>query len=48
MLTLVQCKEILNSGKRKYADIDIKEIREFLYRIAELEIESENNNDKND
>ena len=23
MLTLEQCKQILNSGKRKYADIDI-------------------------
>ena len=41
MVTLELCKKILNSGKRKYADCEIKEIREFLYRMAELQIESE-------
>lgn len=50
MITLEQCKKTLNSGKRKYTDIEIKEIREILYRMAELQSESENdnNNDKND
>ena len=41
MVTLELCKKILNSGKRKYTDIEIKEIREVLYRLAELQIESE-------
>lgn len=41
MVTLELCKKILNSGKRKYTDSEIKEIREFLYRMAELQIESE-------
>ena len=44
MVTLELCKKILNSGKRKYTDIEIKEIREVLYRLAELQIESENEN----
>lgn len=42
MVTLELCKKILNSGKRKYTDSEIKDIREFLYRMAELQIESEN------
>ena len=41
MVTLELCKKILNSEKRKYTDIEIKEIREILYRLAELQIESE-------
>lgn len=41
MITLEKCKKILNSGKRKYKDSEIKEIRDFLYRMAELQIESE-------
>ena len=44
MVTLELCKKILNSGKRKYTDIEIKKIREVLYRLAELQIESENDN----
>lgn len=47
MVTLEQCKKILNSGKRKYTDSEIKEIREFLYRMAELQIECENDKDNN-
>lgn len=41
MITLEQCKKILNNGKRIYTDNEIKEIREFLYRMAGLQIESE-------
>ena len=50
MVTLELCKKILNSGKRKYTDIEIRNIRDFLFRMAELQIESENenNNDKTD
>ena len=42
MLTLEQCKRILNKGERKYSEEEIRSIREFLYIIAEIE-----NNDFN-
>jgi len=42
MLSLERCKELLNKGKKKYKDEEIKFIREFLYQFAELEIENEN------
>ncbi|WP_203558234.1 hypothetical protein [Bacteroides sp. 214] len=49
MLTLAQCKSLLNTDKRKYNDEEIKKLRAFLYQIAEIEIqeEEENNNKKN-
>lgn len=49
MVTLTLCKKILNSGKSKYSDTEIKEIREILYILAELQMECENENkiDKN-
>jgi len=44
MVTLELCKKILNSGKRKYSDTEIKEIRKFLYSMAEMQIEIEKEN----
>lgn len=44
MVTLELCKKILNSGKRKYSDTDIREIRKFLYSMAEMQIEIEKKN----
>lgn len=44
MLTLDECKKILNTNKNKYNDEEIKQIRDFLYLIASFEIE---NNDRN-
>lgn len=41
MITLEKCKEILNKGKRKYDNEEIKLIREYLYLLAELQIENE-------
>lgn len=41
MITLEKCKEILNKGKRKYDNEEIKSIREYLYLLAELQIENE-------
>jgi len=41
MLSLERCKEILNNGKRKYSDEEVKQLREFLYLIAELQLENE-------
>jgi hypothetical protein len=37
MISLEQCKKILNKTKKKYTDDEIKAIREWLYRIAEIE-----------
>lgn len=46
MLSIETCKQILNIGKKKYTDEEIKQIREFLYLMAEFQIESENNRSK--
>lgn len=44
MLTILECKKILNKGERKYTDEEIKMIREFLYTVAEIENENKRNN----
>jgi hypothetical protein len=41
MLSLERCKKILNNGKRKYTDEEVKQIRDYLYMIAELQLENE-------
>jgi hypothetical protein len=42
MISIATCKSILNKGNRKYSDEEDKEIRAFLYVMAELQIEMEN------
>jgi hypothetical protein len=37
VLTIDNCKNILNKGERKYSEEEIRKIREFLYLIAEIE-----------
>lgn len=37
MITLQRCKEILNKGKRKYNNDEIKEIVNYLYLIGQIE-----------
>jgi hypothetical protein len=44
MLSLEVCKKILNNGKRKLKDEEVKQLREYLYMIAELQLENENQN----
>ena len=44
MLNLTQCNNILNSKTHKYSDTEIKEIRKFLYSMAEMQIEIEKEN----
>lgn len=45
MLTLEQSKKILNNGsERKYSDEEVKQIRDYLYSMARLQIENENIN----
>ena len=43
MLTLEQCKKVLNKGRRKYSEEDIRKIRDYLYSIGHIEIETDNN-----
>jgi len=42
VLSLEFCKQILNSGKKKYTDQTAKRVREHLYQWAELELENNN------
>ena len=42
MLTLEKCKNILNKGKRKYTNVEVIQIREYLYLLAELQMEWNN------
>ncbi len=42
MLTLETCTKMLNNGKKKYSNEEVKQIREYLYLLAQLQIESEN------
>lgn len=43
MLNLDTCKKILNNDKKKYKDDEIKLIRDYLYLLAELQIENNEN-----
>ncbi len=38
MINIERCKKMLNNGERKYKDEQIRMIRDFLYQLAELEI----------
>ena len=47
MLSIDECKRILNKKKQKYTTEQIKEIREALYLLASLTLEiKKNNNEK--
>ncbi len=37
MLTLEKCEKILNKGNRKFTSDEIREIRDYLYLIANIE-----------
>lgn len=45
MLSIEKCKEILKLEGIKLEDNQIKEVREFLYAIANIEIKAMNTND---
>ncbi|MDH6311176.1 hypothetical protein M2451_004107 [Dysgonomonas sp. PFB1-18] len=45
MVSLEVCKKILNKRNNKYSEEEIKLIRDYLYFLAELQIE--NNNKEN-
>lgn len=44
MITLEQCAKILNNGKEKYDNEKVKLVRQYLYLLAELQIENEEKN----
>ena len=37
MLPLEYCKKILNKGERKYSEEEIRQIRDYLYFLGQLE-----------
>ena len=41
MIPLEQCATILNKGKEKYDNEQVKIARQYLYLLAELQIENE-------
>ena len=38
MISLEHCRKILNKTKSKYTDEEIKKIREYLYRMAQIDV----------
>lgn len=36
MLTLKKCNEVLNENEKKYSEKEVKEIRELLYKVAQI------------
>jgi len=43
VISIEECKKILNKEGRKYSDENIKEIRNYLYFIGLIEIENNKN-----
>jgi hypothetical protein len=41
VLSLEICKKVLNNGKKKYTDEEVKQLRDYLYEKAELQLENE-------
>jgi len=41
MLTLEVCKRKLNTGERTYTDEEVKQIREYLYLLASIQMEAD-------
>lgn len=41
MLSIESCKEILNKNNYKLNNEEIKQVREFLYLLAEIQINAE-------
>ena len=46
MITLENCKKILNRTDKKYTDEEVKLIRAYLYLMAQIQLEIENNKTK--
>jgi hypothetical protein len=42
MLSLEESKKILNAGDRKYTDEEVKQIRDYIYTVARIQVDMEN------
>lgn len=40
MLSLAECKKILNTGQRNYSEEEAKAIRDLLFQLAEIDLEN--------
>ena len=40
MLTIEECKRILNRNAKQYSEDEIEKIRDFLWEIAEIEVKN--------
>ena len=40
MIPLINCRKILNTGKKKYSEDEVKQIRDFLYLWGQIEIDN--------
>lgn len=43
MLSLIESKKFLNAGDRKYTDDEVKQIRDYLYLIANIQLNNKIN-----
>ena len=41
MISLAESKKILNTGERKYTDEEVEQIRDYVYYVAKLQVECE-------
>ena len=41
MLSIKHCKEVLNRSGMKLTDEEVKQVRDYLYTLAEIQIEAE-------
>jgi hypothetical protein len=44
MLSITECKKILNKNGISYSDKEVEIIRNFLYQIAQMQLESKQKN----
>lgn len=49
MLTIEECKRILNRNAKQYSEGEIEQIRDFLWEIAQIEVKNleKRHNDEN-
>ena len=40
MLTIEECKKILNRNGKRYSNSDIEQIRDFLWGMAQIEVKN--------
>ncbi len=41
MLSIKHCKEVLNRSGMKLTDEEVKQVRDYLYTLAEIQIEAQ-------